>query len=69
MPVLRWGYVDLINGIIFVESAKKGGTAARMIPIAEGGSWCFCRTRRGEDSATGIMGKVVCTTRGEGRSI
>jgi integrase len=32
---LRWQAVDLINGTIFVESAKKGGMRARVVPIAE----------------------------------
>lgn len=31
---LRWQAVDLINGTIFVESAKKGGMRARVVPIA-----------------------------------
>lgn len=33
---LRWERVDLINRTIFVESAKKGGMRARIVPIAEG---------------------------------
>ena len=33
---LRWEHVDLINGTIFVESAKKGGMRARVVPIADG---------------------------------
>lgn len=33
---LRWEHIDLINGSIFVESAKKGGMRARVVPIAEG---------------------------------
>lgn len=32
---LRWDAVDLISGTIFVESAKKGGMRARVVPIAE----------------------------------
>ncbi len=32
---LRWESVDLISGTIFVESAKKGGMRARVVPIAE----------------------------------
>lgn len=33
---LRWDRVDLINGTIYVESAKKGGMRARVVPIADG---------------------------------
>ena len=33
---LRWEHVDMINGSIFVESAKKGGMRARIVPISEG---------------------------------
>jgi len=33
---LRWEHIDLINGGIFVESAKKGGMRARIVPIAGG---------------------------------
>lgn len=33
---LRWDQVDLVNGSIFVESAKKGGMRARVVPLAEG---------------------------------
>ena len=31
---VRWEHVDLINGHVFVESAKKGGMKIRMVPIA-----------------------------------
>lgn len=31
---LRWEQVDRVNGSIFVESAKKGGMRARVVPIA-----------------------------------
>ncbi len=33
---VRWEQVDLISGTIFVESAKKGGMRARVVPIAAG---------------------------------
>lgn len=32
---LRWDHVDLMEGTIFVESAKKGGMRARVVPISE----------------------------------
>lgn len=31
---LRWEHVDMLTGTIFVESAKKGGMRARVVPIA-----------------------------------
>ena len=38
---LRWQAVDLINGTIFVESAKKGGMRARVVPIADTLAQCL----------------------------
>jgi integrase len=31
---LRWEHIDLVNKSIFVESAKKGGMRARVVPMA-----------------------------------
>jgi integrase len=31
---LRWEHIDLVNLSIFVESAKKGGMRARVVPVA-----------------------------------
>ena len=32
---LRWEHIDLVNLTVFVESAKKGGLRARVVPISE----------------------------------
>lgn len=55
---LRWEGVDLVNGSIFVESAKKGGMRARVVPIAAGLDTAL-RAWLQEDRQSGILGAVV----------
>jgi len=55
---LRWEHVDLINGGIFVESAKKGGMRARVVPIAAALSPLLEKWRV-EDSGSGPLAWVV----------
>lgn len=55
---LRWDAVDLHAGTIFVESAKKGGMRARVVPIADR----LAREMRAwidEDRGRGPLGVVV----------
>lgn len=58
MLSLRWDQVDLINGTIFVESAKKGGMVARTIPIADG-LMVLMRTWMEEDKGQGALGTII----------
>ena len=55
---LRWQAVDLINGTIFVESAKKGGMRARIVPIAEPLA-ASLREWLAEDRQAGVVEWVV----------
>lgn len=55
---LRWEQVDLINGSIFVESAKKGGMRARIVPIAEPLA-ASLREWLAEDRQAGVVEWVV----------
>lgn len=55
---LRWEHVDLISKTIFVESAKKGGMRARVVPIAEELEEEMHRWA-GQDRELGPLGWVV----------
>jgi integrase len=55
---LRWDHVDLANRTIFVESAKKGGLKARVVPISARLEQLVRRWLE-EDKAKGKLGWVV----------
>lgn len=55
---LRWEAVDLVNGSIFVESAKKGGMKSRIVPIASGLDSAL-REWLADDREQGPLGTVV----------
>jgi len=55
---LRWEQGDLINGTIFVQSAKKGGMRARVVPIADGLD-TLLRQWLAEDRERGHLGAVI----------
>lgn len=55
---LRWDHVDLVNLTIFVESAKKGGLRARVVPIS-GLLEQLVRKWLAEDRDKGKLGWVV----------